>query len=271
MGLRLIFLVLAWCMVSHAEFRMWQDRAGNPFEAEYVKLIGDTVWIRDQKKTLHKIGFAGFSENDQLYIQLQNPPEFRLKFKTEKQRIHKPEEHRDKNACPEHLTVTRTDRPSHTCSVDIKRKDGMHYEHSLYLHVYWISVKWFSPEEQKRLERRNTIVLKKHESKPFKLDTVKYGSSWEWDSDPVDFLRKEHIVYTRRNNNDPQNGMDLDGGRYRIQNRTVLELEKYFGILVVVVDERGEILAMDSDKPKLEKIHQKIMKATTGQVLTGVD
>jgi len=252
-------------MVSHAEFRIWQDRAGNPFEAEYVKLIGDKVWIRDQKKTLHKISFAGLSENDQLYIQLQNPPEFRLEFKTEKLLIHKPEEH-----ISEHV-FTKTDRPSYSCSIDVKRKDGKRYGHPLNLRVYWASVKQYPPEEQKLLGRRNAIVLKKQESKIFNPDTIEYGQSWVWDTDPVDFIRKERMTLMRHKKGDSQSRMVLNGEQYRIQTRTVLESDLYFGILVVVVDERGEILAISSDKPKLEKIRLEVMQATPGQVLTGID
>lgn len=261
----LIVLVLGWSMVTHAEFRQWQDRMGNTLEAEYVKRIGGDLWVRDREEMLHKLNFKELSKDDLLYIQLQNPPAFRLKFRAERLHIHKPAAHHEKTVCcPDHLIVTSTNRPSHTYSIDIKRKDGKKYEHSLYLHVYWTSVKCFSPEERKRLGEWNTIVLKKYESKPFRLGSIEYGQSWTWDSKPVDFLRIARTLYTRRDDNDPQS-------EYEVKTNTVLESDLYFGILVVVVDERGKILAMDSDKPKLKKIHRQIMSATPGQILTGVD
>ncbi|RKX46041.1 MAG: hypothetical protein DRP64_03815 [Verrucomicrobia bacterium] len=273
-------------MISHAEFRKWQDRTGSTLEAEYIKLIGDKVWVRDREETLHKLGLTGLSENDQLYLQLQNPPEFRLKFKTEKLLIHKPETYAGSaqgahgvklenyyagGGPGENAYITRTDRPSYTCSIDVKRKDGKCYEHPLHLRVYWTSVKQYPPEEQQRLGRQNAIVLKRQESKIFKPDTIEYGQSWVWDTDPADFIRKERTWLTRHKKDDTSAGTVINGEQYWLKGKTILESDLYFGILVVVVDERGETLAMSSDKPKLEEIHQEVMQATLGQVLTGID
>lgn len=256
--LHIIFLILGLGMVAHAEFHQWQDRSGNTTEAEYVERLGNAVWVRDRKNILRKLKLKELSESDRLYVQLQNPPAFLLKSKTKKHLIYKPEEHRERNVLPDQLIVTKTDRLNYRCSVDIKRKDGKHYGLPLHLHIYWTAVKSFPGEEQKK-----SIVLKKRETKQFKIDSVEYGQSWTWKTDPVDFFRKERILHTRQDNHHQ--------GGYKVKTRTILELDKYFGILVVVVDERGKILAMDSDKAKLEKIHQEIMQAAPGQVLTGVD
>lgn len=260
MGLRIILLIIGWSMVAHAEFRKWQGPAGKTIEAEFVEEMGNYVWVRDRKNILRKLKFKELSENDRLYIQLQDPPAFRLKSKTKRHLIRKPEEHRERES--NQLIVTRTDRPSYICSVDIKRKDGKQYGLPLHLHIYWASVKYFPAKEQGRSKQKNAIVLKKRETKQFKLDSVEYGQSWTWKTEPVGFVRKERILHTRQDNNQ---------GEYKVKTRTVLELDKYFGTLVVVVDEGGKILAMESDKPKLEKIHRQIMQAAPGQVLTGVD
>jgi len=260
----LIVLVLGWSMVSHAEFRTWQDRAGNTLEAEYIKLIGDKVWVRDRTGVAQKLTYSELSENGRLYVQLMNPPALSLKLKTNKF-AHKPEGDGEWDKFTEQVQQTRTDKSSYTCSVDIKRDGRKHYEPSLHLHVYWISIKFSTPEEKRHSGLSYAIALRKQESKLFKLDAVERGKSWVWDTGSEDFIRKEWKLLTRRNEDGSL------GEQYRIIRRTVLESDEYYGVLVVVVDERGEILAMDSDKPKLEKIHREIMSATEGQVLNVLD
>lgn len=68
--------------------RVWNMRSGRTITAEFMSAIGDSVALKNKKGKLLKLPRANFSEADQEYIQLIQPPDIDIEFsKKSKQRV----------------------------------------------------------------------------------------------------------------------------------------------------------------------------------------
>ena len=73
-----------FCMVlcgsALAEVRMWKDRAGNEYEAEFVREMFDKITVREVNGKEHRVGVEELSDHDQKYIRVMVPPVMEIKF-----------------------------------------------------------------------------------------------------------------------------------------------------------------------------------------------
>jgi hypothetical protein len=66
-----LFISICFSLTATAEFRTWNDRNGNSIEAEFVRVFGGKVVIRDKAGKTYKFDPLKLSDTDQLYL---NPP-----------------------------------------------------------------------------------------------------------------------------------------------------------------------------------------------------
>jgi len=60
--------------------RMWTFTDGRTFEGEYLVVMGGQVWLRDAKGKNLKIALDLFSAEDRHFMELSNPPKFKIEF-----------------------------------------------------------------------------------------------------------------------------------------------------------------------------------------------
>ena len=60
--------------------RKWTSTTGETFEGEYVILMGDKVVLRDAKGKNRKIPMNLFSAEDRIFMEMENPPQFKIEF-----------------------------------------------------------------------------------------------------------------------------------------------------------------------------------------------
>ncbi len=58
--------------------RIWTSTNGETFEGEYIMVMGDKVVLRDAKGKNQKIPVDLFSEKDRTFMEMDNPPEFKI-------------------------------------------------------------------------------------------------------------------------------------------------------------------------------------------------
>lgn len=68
-------------MLKKQPIRLWTLNSGKTVEAEYVTLIGGKVVIKTKRGKTVKTPASDFSEADQLYLTLLNPPKLKISFK----------------------------------------------------------------------------------------------------------------------------------------------------------------------------------------------
>ena len=66
--------------VVEEKTRLWTTNKGKSFEAEYISLVGGNVVLKNPKGKQVKFALAELSEEDQLFIELVDPPEFSIDF-----------------------------------------------------------------------------------------------------------------------------------------------------------------------------------------------
>jgi len=72
----LIFLFSA----SAAEMRIWEDKDGNRYEAEFVRELFGKMTLREKDGTEIRIPVENFSEHDQKYMRVMVPPNVSIAF-----------------------------------------------------------------------------------------------------------------------------------------------------------------------------------------------
>ncbi len=79
---RIIYTVMFVALAGaiQAEMRTWTSSDGKTFEAEYVSSSGDKMILKDARGKIKKIPRAQLSPEDIAYIELSNPPEFKVDF-----------------------------------------------------------------------------------------------------------------------------------------------------------------------------------------------
>jgi len=61
-----------------AEVRIWEDKNGNRYEAEFVRELFDKITIRDLNGREHRLVVEDLSEHDQKYIRVMIPPQLEI-------------------------------------------------------------------------------------------------------------------------------------------------------------------------------------------------
>lgn len=75
-----LFLIGAsvWCGCLCAEARTWTSTGGETFEGELIVVIGDKAVIRNPNGDELKIPLTRFSKDDLTFMELENPPTFKI-------------------------------------------------------------------------------------------------------------------------------------------------------------------------------------------------
>jgi len=74
----ILFSVVLCLNSVHAEMRTWTSTSGKTFEGEFVVIMGDKVVIKTPKGKQIKVPLSKFSQQDRLFMELENPPEFEI-------------------------------------------------------------------------------------------------------------------------------------------------------------------------------------------------
>ncbi len=182
--------------------RIWTGQAGKTFEAEFVVVIGDKVVLKDVRGRQRKIPMDQLSDEDRLFIGLANPPKFNIDFSRKTSK-------RSINEGP------FVDNPQwvprlydYIFTARLKQVSAGEYNHELKVEFFAIG---------KEINGDNFILLDRQESRftPSKEN----GRTHEFSGDEVMLEVRDWTFFA-----------DLYKG------------EKYGGYLVVVTDERGEII-----------------------------
>ncbi len=78
--LTVCFFVSMLCISVHAEIRIWRDKKGKEYEAEYVRELFDKVTLKTTDGKEHRLAVKDFSEHDQKYLRVMVPPNFSIDF-----------------------------------------------------------------------------------------------------------------------------------------------------------------------------------------------
>ncbi len=82
MKICLIYFILLGFILSAtaAEMRIWEDKDGNRYEAEFVREFFDKMTLRCKDGTEVRIPVEDFSEHDQKYMRVKVPPQVVIDF-----------------------------------------------------------------------------------------------------------------------------------------------------------------------------------------------
>ena len=277
MNYRTALLLLLFCFSARAEYRQWTHHNGATVDAEYVKLMGRTVYVRDKEGSVRKLAeLHMLSEEDQRYVQLMNPPELDLSIKkinvkrsssrySEKGGATVPLKDSDLS---EGMIAYEVISATYDCAVEVKRNDRRQYDRPLHLQIYWISRRALPLEEQKKQKKRYETVISHFESREFYPNTITSRQPWACSSKPIIIKGKSQLRVVKQQSPDDVNNI-LDEIRYTFIRTPVSGYEFYRGILVVVADERGKVLALDSNWYQIKNDYKKIIGLKEGDALEG--
>lgn len=109
----LFLLILFAALISRAEFRIWEDRAGNIWEGQYVTVNAGRVVISDRSGEKKMFLPEDLSETDQIYLEEKVPPRLSLTV----------------SKASENNSSSRSEKV--TCRAVIQKKDGRAYSGEL--------------------------------------------------------------------------------------------------------------------------------------------
>ena len=189
-----------------AELRKWTMVDGSSFEAEYVIIMGGKANLRLPSGEIVKLAPDQLAAEDRLYLELENPPEFRIEFV------------RDRNQKVFDLMSGQPDYtlrpPEYQChyGVKLKQRDTFAYTQELYFEFFALGLEWAGA---------GLILLDHQVTDPFLL-TRENGWAYK-------FMSQREVVL--------QNYL-YDG----VQKRG----RKYYGYLILLKDIQGTVIAMET-------------------------
>ncbi len=228
--LGLALLLIHVCM--GAETRSWILADGSSFEAEYVIVMGGKANLRLPSGEILKLELDQLSAEDRLYIELNNPPEFRIEFV------------RDRNQKIFDLMAGQPDYtlrpPEYQChyGVKLKQRDTFAYKHELHFEFFAIG--------QERAGS-GLIILDRQITAPFLLTREN-----EWG---YKFMSKREVVL--------QNYLYGDGPSNGHQKRG----RKYYGYLILLKDVQGKVIAVETSHDWLYEHLEKLNERSLGNYM----
>ncbi len=206
------------------ETRAWTGADGKILEAEFVAVIGNKVVLKDPRGKQRKIPLDHLSDEDRLFIELTNPPRFKIDFskKSSRRSI-------DSGPYADPRWVPRI--YDYIFSTRLKQISSGEYNHELH-------VEFFAFGEE--ISGDNYILLDRQESRF--TSTKKNGRSHEFSGGKVMLEVRDWSWFA-----------DLHSG------------EKYGGYLVLVTDERGELIDVGSSHKWLPGIADKLREFPIGK------
>lgn len=209
-------LTLTLAVCAQGEMRTWTSIPGKTIEAEYVKILFDDVILKDADGRELKIPLKLFTGEDLKYIELENPPKLSVDFMKSADQDFVPDTPFDTGGpLPESPTLL-----IYTFGARVKQRDAKTYEYPLQLEIYAINQQRYDPDKYHLICRT--------ESEPFVL-SADNGRRFEFTGPH----RHQVLSYTLYVNY--LSWEELRG-------------EKFAESLILVRDERGEIIAYNTTK-----------------------
>ncbi len=228
--LGLALLLINVCM--GAEVRSWTLADGSSFEAEYIIIMGGKANLRLPSGEIVKLALDQLAAEDRLYLELKNPPEFRIEFVRDRsQKVF------DLMAGQEDYTLRP---PEYRChyGVKLKQRDTFAYKHELHFEFFSIG---------KERAGSGLILLDRQVTDPFLLTRE---NGWEYK-----FMSKREVVL--------QNYLYGDGPSDGHQKRG----RKYYGYLILLRDIHGQIIAMETSHDWLNENLETLMERGVGNYM----
>ncbi|HSR88093.1 MAG TPA: hypothetical protein VLL07_03995 [Pontiella sp.] len=211
-------------LIAPAEMRSWTTRSGETLEGEYVSLLFDQIVLKTPAGNRSKVPLAEVSPADRTYVELANPPELTVDFLESADQV-------IVKPSPIWVNSSPVTRLEHSFGARIKKTSVKEYPHDLTVEVFAFAQQIYDPSKY-RLIFRST-------SEPFRL-TAEGRYRFE-------YRDAKSVPLTRY----------LLSGKYP-------RGQKMAESLVLVRDERGEIIAYNTTKNWLYTNLEKLMDIPVG-------
>lgn len=221
-------LAVSLTLCARAEMRTWTSLSGKTIEAEYVKILFDDIILKDANGGELRLPVNQLSGEDLKYIELANPPELSVDFRKSANQDFVPTSPFNTVDPPILLTYRFGGR--------VKQKDAKSYEHPLKMEIYTFT--------QQRYDPNKYHLIAKIESEPFVLSGAN-DRRYEF-MDANDFRLISYDLNVEWLNWQEPRG------------------EKFAESLVLVLDERGEIIAYNTTKNWLYNNLEKLQELPVG-------
>jgi len=170
-------VILSGSFLSGAEPRLWTLDSGYKFKAELVQVMGDKAVLKDALGERVKVDLALLSSEDQLFIELENPPKLEISFRRKSKKKHFP------------ARVTTKLLPEvqiNTFGVRVKQKSAGPYNHEM-------RVEFFALGKERAGDR---FILLDRQERSFSLTTANHRTHEFWGG--AVSLDKYEIFYITR-------------------------------------------------------------------------
>lgn len=228
--LGIVWILVTVVCCSHAEMRIWTSKSGKTVEGEYVSMAFDNVNVEDNEGNLIKIPLDQLSEEDQTYLELANPPKLSIEYSKDVQPW--------QSVADDWISNYGGSEQNHPIFViegrfgaRIKKLSNKPYNHTLTAEIFVLTKQCYAPD--------NYHLIVRSKSEPFMLNKEN-GGYYEYD-DP----RMYRIIYYNL---------------YSVRPRG----ERPSDYMVLIWDERGEIIAHRSTGNWLFDYRDKLMKLPVG-------
>lgn len=215
---------LAVCLSSQAEMRVWTHESGQQFEAEYIAIQAGKVLTRDANGKDIRMPLGSLSEADRRFVELENPPTITVDFIESF-------DQRDPRPSPIWVNNSPVHVFHYSFGARVKQKSAGMYNHELSLEIFAIG--------QQELDRDKYRLLSRISSEPFVL-SKENGREFE--------LRDDGIVKLMR---------------YKLAGEYPRG-ERFAENLILVKDERGEIIGYNSTRNWLFENRDKLENLPVG-------
>lgn len=208
------------CSTVCAETKIWTLKSGKQLEAEYMALQMKKVVLKDVKGKELRVSLSELSKEDQRYVELANPPTLKVDFLQSFIQ-------RDPRPSPIWVNNSPLHLFYYTFGARVTQKNAGKYEHKLTIEIYAIG--------QQVYDRDKYRLLLKEASKPFIL-SEENGRKFEFHDD-TEIKLMRYVMADQH----PRG-------------------ERFAENLVLVKDERGEIIAHSTSRKwlytQLDKLNQ---------------
>jgi hypothetical protein len=131
--------------------RLWTTRSGKSFEGEYVSVMGDKVMLKSTRGKQIRMPYADLSENDRAYIELSNPPQFKMSgVRQSSQRFIDVSPYN--NRPPPKII-------DYTFGGKINQSSARPYNHELFIEYYAIGQQYFDDDTFVLLDRQSSSFM----------------------------------------------------------------------------------------------------------------
>lgn len=227
-----IVLTVSLTLCARGEMRTWTSLPGKTIEAEYVKVLFDEVVLKDANGQELKVPLNLFSGEDLKYIELANPPKLSVDLMKSE----------DQDFVPSGVFPTGGTIPEPpdllylTFGARVKQLDAKTYNHKLKIQLYAFTQQVYDPDKYH--------LICKSESEPFVMSKAN-GRRFEFTGP------HKHRLLTYTLHVDYLSWEELRG-------------ENFGETLIVVRDERDEIVAYNGSKKWLYENLDKLEKLPVG-------